>query len=58
MGHAPSTLVIDVTRLRVGVVTLHCGAREVRRLGRGLGHMELSVPVLARDGEQIVQSRG
>ena len=58
MGHTPGTLVIDVTSLGVRIMTLHCGASEVRGLGRGLGHMELGVPVLACDGEQILQSRG
>ena len=58
VSHSPGTLVIDVTCLGVRIMTLYCGASEVRGLGRGLGHMELGVPVLACDGEQILQSRG
>ena len=57
MGHAPSTLVIDVTRLGVRVVTLHSRTREVRGLRRGLRHVEFRVPVLAGDGKKILQGR-
>ena len=58
MGHTPRALVIDVTRLRVRVVTLDSRTREVGGLGRALGHVQVSVPVLAGDGQEVVQSRG
>ena len=57
MGHAPGTLVIDVTRLGVRIMTLHSRTREVRGLRRGLGHVEVGVPVLAGDGQKILQGR-
>ena len=58
MGHAPRALVIDVTRLRVGVMTLDSRAREVRGLGRGLSHVQVRVPVLAGDRQKVLQGRG
>ena len=57
MGHAPGALVIDVTRLGVRIMTLHSRTREVRGLRRGLGHVQVGVPVLAGDGQKILQGR-
>ena len=58
VGHAPRALVVDVAGLGVGVVALHRRAREVRGLRGRLGHVEVGVPVLAGDGQQVLQSRG
>ena len=56
--HAPRALVVDVADPGVGEVTLGSGAAEVGGGGRGLGDVEVGVPVWSSDTEQRVQSRG
>jgi len=46
--HAPRALVVDVADPGVGEVTLGSGAAEVGGGGRGLGDVEVGVPVWSR----------
>ena len=56
--HATRALVVDVADPGVGEVTLRSGAGEVGGGGRGLGDVEVGVPVWSSDTEQRVQGRG
>ena len=59
VGVSAGTRVVNVAHVRVGEVTLWAGTREVGGGGRGHGRrVQLLVPVVARNVQQVLQGRG